>query len=182
MNTIKKLLQTISTIDQVKYSNFNELLETQNEIFNKFFVAYKPIDECIYLKFHNQIDCDLFYTQAKYGFEKLDYCLMYVLDDNQPFTLSLKPVIDIPYISDILADFSYNYNLDFKVEFQQSFTNHYISWYFIKGDIINPEARIEINTTFPYISLGRLHQIFYDEEHFKLFNPVINYHQSTLII
>lgn len=182
MNTLKQLLKIMSSVDHVEYYNFEELIETQREIFNKFFMTAKPVDECIYLSFYNQIECDLFYTHSSYVFSSLNYSLMYVIDESRPFTLSLRPVIDIPYISDLLADFSYKYHLDFKVEFQQSFTNHFIAWDFVNGEIINPRARLEINVEFPYLSIGRLSQIFYDTKHFELFNPIINYHHFTTII
>lgn len=181
---LNQLLQSMSKHDQVHYESLNELLLIHHNVFNKLFSSHEILKEEVTLQFDNKQDAQAFYLECHYGKQILKHVGVYY-DVNDDCCLILKPVLNIIGLIDGrkegLCEISQLLDLNFKVSYQQAFTNTTFECYIHNGELIKPQCDIKINETLPILGLGRLFTLIRNEYDFKRLNAKITLVESESI-
>lgn len=181
---LNQLLATMSQFDNIQYEDLSELLSLHHAVFNKFFQAVEVLNEEVTLVFENRLDANNFYMECHYGNKTLRGVGVYydLTNENQ---LILRPVLNVISLIDSrqpgLVQISKNLNINFKLEYQQSFTNNTLSLYIHQGQILDPQCDIYISSTLPYLSLGRMNKLIRNEYDFIRLNTQIHLVESEFI-
>lgn len=178
---LNQLLKNMSRIDNVKYRSLNELIEIQHKVFEMFFRKVYVLHEEVSLEFENRNDAITFYMDCHFGSKLLRKVGVFydLLNENK---LILKPILNVIDLIDSrtpgLCELSSKLNLNFKMSYQQSFSNTTLELYIHRGEIVEPQCIIRLNETIPYLALGQLMTLIRNEVDFNRLNTRIELVES----
>ncbi len=181
---LNQLLASLSKFDNLQYEDLSELISLQHSTYQKFFQSAMVLNEEVTLVFETKQDAINFYMDCHYGKQILRNVGVYydLYNENQ---LILRPVLNVIGLIDSrqpgLVEISKHLDINFKLEYNQAFTNNTLSLYIHQGQIVNPECHVYISDTLPYLSLGRLNKIIRNEYDFKRLNTTLHVVESEAI-
>lgn len=182
--TIQQLLQFMSNNDHIRYQNLNELIEIQQELYSEIFQQMSTSKDEVILSFQSANDAQAFYLDCHYGYRYLKTTgIYYHLSD--PTKLVLKPVSNVASLINSkqpgLLEISKLLGINFGLKYIQNYTNNTIKLYCVDGQIFDIQCDIHIFTTLPWLSCGKLYQLFSNQHDFEKLNPTIHYVKGEMI-
>lgn len=171
----------MSKKDGMHYFSFNELIQIQHAAFDEVFELIGPVNEEVILTFETQQDATSFYMDHQFGRKVLkNVKVSYDLFD--PTKLILRPIFNIISLIDSkkegLCEISKALNINFKLEYKQSFSDNELSLFIQNGQIVNPSCVIVVNEDFPILSLGKILTMMNNRHDFFRLNTVIHLIES----
>lgn len=154
--------------------NIKTLVKKEQDVYQQLFETTKK--EEIQLIFDSTEQAAQFFYDMKYSYYTLDTIKVFTdPTDNCSIHCAVEgSVIDYfhPYAPGFLT-YSQNTKLNFRIRYDQSFTNSVLEADVIDGQLKHIRCKINYFQSLPQLSLGNLHHFIQSEEDIQLLNPTV---------
>lgn len=155
-------------------NNIETLIKKEKDVYHQLFETTRK--EEIQLIFDSAEQAAQFYYDMKYSYYALD-SIQAVTDTQDSCSIRCfveGSVIDYfhPYAPGFLT-YSQNTKLNFRIRYDQSFTNSVLEADVMDGQLKHIRCKINFFQSLPQLSLGTLHHFIQSEEDIQRLNPTV---------